>query len=682
MKKRPFVNHLAGESSPYLRQHVHNPVDWHPWGDRAFMKAMTEDRPIFLSIGYSTCHWCHVMAHESFEDPEVAEKMNRTFVSIKVDREERPDIDSVYMKASVLATGGGGWPLTVLMTPKGEPFFVATYIPKRGRYGTTGLLEILDTIERMWNDDREKLLRSADSIREALRTSSTGASGNGIDEGMVERAFLHFKGTFDRENGGFGRAPKFPSPHNLIFLLRHWWRTGNRDSLDMAVSTMKKMRSGGIYDHVGGGFHRYSTDPEWRLPHFEKMLYDQAMLVMAYTEGYLATRDPIFKETVEGILEYVLGDLRSPEGAFYSAEDADSEGEEGKFYVWTMKELLAVLGGKSGKTFCEMFDVKEGGNFRDEATGRVSGANVLNSKDDPLDIEMNGMLKALSVERQKRQRPSLDDKVLVDWNSLMISALSRAFQVFGRREYLDAAVRAADLMLERTVRNGKVEHMLGNGPGEGHGFIDDHAFFLNALLDLYESNFDARYIREAKAIADGMIERFRDLENGGFFISPVDGEELLVREKEAYDGAYPSGNSVAMLGLVRLSRMTGLTKYEEEAFEIGKAFTSDLKRAPWGFTQMLSAFMHASGPAREIVIGGRRNSTETEDMLRIVRETYFPSKVVLLKDPRDDMLGEVAPFTLESVPLKGKTTAYVCQGWNCDVPSTDPKELAKRLQER
>ncbi|MGA1819723.1 MAG: thioredoxin domain-containing protein [Thermoplasmatota archaeon] len=682
MKKGPFLNHLAGESSPYLKQHVHNPVDWYPWGSRAFMKAMNEDRPIFLSIGYSTCHWCHVMAHESFEDPEVAEKMNRTFVSIKVDREERPDIDSVYMKASVLATGKGGWPLTVLMTPKGEPFFVATYIPKRGRYGMTGLLDLLDAVERMWSGEREKLLESADSIREALRSSSMGTSGRGVDEGMVEKAFLHFKGGFDRENGGFGGAPKFPSPHNMIFLLRHWWRTGNRDSLDMAVLTLKKMRSGGIHDHIGGGFHRYSTDGEWRLPHFEKMLYDQAMMVMAYTEGYLSTGDPIFKETVEGTIEYVLRDLRSPEGGFYSAEDADSEGEEGKYYVWTMKEVHAVLGVKTGKTFCDLFDIREGGNFRDEATGRTSGANVLYLKGDPAEIDLNGMMKALFAEREKRQRPSLDDKIMVDWNSLMISALSRAYQVFGRREYLDAAVRAADLILDSMVRDGKVEHVLGNGEGGGNGFIDDHAFLLNALLDLYESNFDARYLREAMKIADGMMGRFRDPENGGFFISPVDGEELLVREKEAYDGAYPSGNSVAMSGLVRLSRMTGVTIYEEEAFEIGKAFTSDLERAPWGFTQMLSAFMHASGPAREIVIAGKRNSSDTGEMLKVIRGTYFPGRVVLLKEPWDDELPKIAPFTAESIPLEGKTTAYVCQGWNCDVPATDPESLAARLRER
>ena len=410
------------------------------------------------------------------------------------------------------------------------------------------------------------------------------------------------------------------------------------------------------------------------------MLYDQAMLAMAYTEAYLATGEEAFRETVEGVLDYVSRDLRSPDGSFYSAEDADSEGEEGRFYVWTSREVMAILGEEAGTRFSEIFDIRKDGNFRDEATGKYSGANILHMKEDGADPELNVMLRTLDLERSKRIRPSLDDKVLADWNSLMVSAFARAYQTFGRKEYLDTATRAAEVILNEMVdERGRVKHVKGSGKGFEFGYIDDHAFLVNALLDLYESNFDADLIRYAVNIADMMIERFWDPEGKGFFLSPADGEKLIIREKEAYDGAYPSGNSFALSGLVRLSRMTGNSKYEEIASLTGGAFRADLERAPWGFTQMLSGFMHAAGPSREIVIAGDPLDEDTGRMIDVVRSRYYPGKVLLLRDPGKTELAELAPFTAESLPIDGRATAYVCQGWNCDVPSTDPEHLKSSL---
>jgi len=675
-------NRLANETSPYLLQHAENPVDWYPWSPEAFEKARKEDKPIFLSIGYSTCHWCHVMAHESFEDSEVARKMNRTFVSIKVDREERPDIDSVYMKAAALATGRGGWPLTVIMTPDRKPFFLATYIPKNSRYGMTGLLDLIDTVSGMWKDHRDELLSSAESIVDALNQRQARGEEKEIDEGMVERAFLHFQGSFDRDNGGFGRAPKFPSPHQLIFLIRHWWRTGNMASLEMATTTLRKMRMGGIYDHVGGGFHRYSTDPEWILPHFEKMLYDQALHTLAYTEAFLATGDPVFKETAISTLDYVLRDLRSPEGGFYSSEDADSEGVEGKFYTWKPEEIHNVLGTEAGDKLIEAYKVKKDGNFHDESTGKKSGTNVLHLKGPVKEGVFEPMLEKLRLEREKRVRPSRDEKILTDWNSLMISALSRAYQAFGDPGHLDAAVKAAE-MIWTALRdnNGRLLHSYKDGGAAIRGFLEDHSYLLNGLLDLYESTFDITYLERAVETANMMIDLFGDKE-GGFYQSPRDGEDLLVREKEAYDGAAPSGNSMASYGLLRLARMTGQTSYEKLSSLCGKSFIRDIEGAPWGFTHMLSSYMHGEGPAREIVIAGKKNDPATIQMIEVVRSTYLPNKVVLLKEPgpAGDRLSVIAPFTKESEPIGGKNTGYVCQGWNCDVPTTDINRFSESLK--
>jgi uncharacterized protein YyaL (SSP411 family) len=621
------------------------------------------------------------MAHESFEDREIAERMNRTFVSIKVDREERPDIDSVYMKAAALATGKGGWPLTVMMTPDRKPFFLATYIPKGSRYGMTGLLDLIDAVDGMWKDRRDELLTSAESIAEALKLQKGARGSKEIDDGMVERAYLHFQGSFDSDNGGFGRAPKFPSPHQLIFLIRHWWRTGNMTSLEMATDTLRKMRWGGIYDHVGGGFHRYSTDSEWLLPHFEKMLYDQAMHAMAYTEAFLATGDPLFKETAMGTLEYVLRDLSSPEGGFYSSEDADSEGVEGKFYTWRPEDIHRVLGVDAGNRLMEAFNVKPEGNYLDESTGRKSGSNVLHLAGPFKERVFEPMLQKLRLERDKRVRPSRDEKVLTDWNGLMISALSRSYQAFGDEGHLNAAVKAAEMIwTDLRDEDGRILHSCKDGKSAIRGFLEDHSYLLNGLIDLYESTFDITYLERAMETANMMIDLFAD-RKGGFFQSPRDGEELLSKEKEAYDGAAPSGNSMAAHGLLRLARMTGQTGYEDLSTLCGKTFSGDLEGAPWGFTQLLSSYMHGSGPAREIVIAGNREDLDTLRMLKVIRSIYLPNKVVLLREPgtKGGRLSVIAPFTKDTEPIEGRTTAYVCQGWNCDVPTTDVDKLAENL---
>jgi uncharacterized protein YyaL (SSP411 family) len=446
----------------------------------------------------------------------------------------------------------------------------------------------------------------------------------------------------------------------------------------MASKTLMKMRMSGLYDHVGGGSHRYSTDKEWRLPHFEKMLYDQAMMVMAYIEGYLATKDEVFRDTAEGILEYVIRDMTSLNGGFYSAENADSEGEEGKFYIWTEKEITSILGKTSDK-FLKAFDIRKEGNFRYEATGKMAGANVLYLQGD-IHPDLKRMLELLRKQREKRIRPSLDNKILTDWNSLMISAFARAYQLFGKQVYLDTAERAMDLIKDSVLSDeSDVKHLFKGGGKDIDGFLDDQSFLLNALLDLYEADFDPEHLDDAVKIASSMIDRFLDKENGGFFFTPDHGEELLIREKEAYDGAMPSGNSMAMTALIRLSRMTGETRFEEIAVNIGKAFTADLEKAPWGFSQMLSGFMHGQGPSKEIVIVGSKTNKKTEEMVDIARKTYFPNKVVILKDPRDKNLENIAPFTMDIVQIDGKPTAYACQGWNCDIPTTDPEILRRSL---
>ncbi len=570
-------NRLAEEKSPYLIQHADNPVDWFPWCEGAFEKAKKEDKPIFLSIGYSTCHWCHVMAHESFEDEEVARLMNETFVSIKVDREERPDIDQIYMKAAHMMTGSGGWPLNVILTPDKKPFYAATYIPKEKRFGRPGMLELIPKIKHLWKDRREKLLSSAEDVTHAL--SSRAVESSDLDISILHSAFKTLDHSFDSENGGFGGAPKFPSSHTFLFLLRYWDRTGDDIALEMVKKTMMSMRSGGIFDHIGLGFHRYSTDTGWLLPHFEKMLYDQAMISLACLEIYQATKEPFYAGVAEEIFSYVTRDMQSSEGGFYSAEDADSEGEEGKYYLWTKGEIKSILNKKEFELFTEAYNIKKEGNYRDESTGRFTGKNVLhqNLSIDELSLRSNitkenlerllaQAREKLFYERNKRVKPDKDDKILADWNGLMIASLARGSQVLDEIGLLEKAERGMEFVLSNMKDDeGRLLHRYRDGTAGIMGNLDDHAFIIWALLELYEASFKTDHLKMALELNKDVLERFMDNENSGFYFTPDDGEDLIVRNKEIYDGAMPSGNSVTIFNLLKLSRITGDMEFDKIA---------------------------------------------------------------------------------------------------------------------
>jgi len=690
-------NRLIHEKSPYLLQHADNPVEWYPWGEEAFEKARQEDKPIFLSIGYSSCHWCHVMEHESFEHPQVAALMNDAFVSIKVDREERPDIDDVYMAVAQMMTGRGGWPLNIIMTPDRVPFFAATYIPKESRWGQVGMLSLIPVIKERWETQRNELLNVAERVTGTLQRMSQGAPGDELSESTLELAFQQLSQRFDAQHGGFGSAPKFPTPHNLLFLLRYWKRTGNEGALHMVEQTLQAMRRGGVFDHVGLGFHRYSTDAHWLLPHFEKMLYDQAMLAMAYSEAYQATGNEAYQQTAEEIFAYVLRDMTAPEGGFYSAEDADSEGEEGKFYLWTQRELREVLGEREADFVAKVFGVEPGGNFSDEATREKTGKNILHLLEPPSQLAVElGMSeqelaerveaarRKLFVQREERVHPLKDDKVLTDWNDLMIAALAKGAWVFDEPRYTDAAARAANFVLHRMVRDdGRLLHRYRDGEAALPAYAADYAFLTWGLLELYEATFELRYLERALALNAYLLEHFWDGENGGFYSTADDGEELLVRQKEIYDGAIPSANSVAMLNLLRLGRMTAQPDLEEKAAIISRAFSASVRQSPIAYTQLMLAVDFALGPSYEVVIAGKPGAEDTRMMLAALRAQFVPDKVVLLRpDGESPRIARLAEFTQYQRSIDGKATAYVCRNYKCEFPTTDVEVLLNLLGAR
>jgi len=693
--KKPTKNRLAKEKSPYLLQHAHNPVNWYPWGKEAFSKAKKEDKPIFLSIGYSTCHWCHVMAHESFENERIAKLMNDAFVNIKVDREERPDIDSLYMTVTQMLTGSGGWPLTIIMAPDKQPFFAATYIPAETRFGRMGMDELIPEIQHLWKEDRNRLNTITKNIWTNLESSSQGSKGAELGEGVLEMAFDSLKQRFDEEYGGFGFRPKFPSPHNLMFLLRYWKRTKNKESLRMVESTLQAMRMGGIFDQVGLGFHRYSTDPKWLLPHFEKMLYDQAMLIMAYAEAYQATKKDEYAQTVREIITYVLRDMTSPEGGFYSAEDADSEGEEGKFYVWTEEEIQKILSKKEAEVFLKVYNFEPDGNFLEEATGKRMGTNIPHLKK-TLATEAKArkttekvLLKLLEEAREKlfdvrRQRihPHKDDKILADWNGLMIAALAKAARALNQPSYTDAAKRAATFVLTQMQDGkGRLLHRYRDGEAGILAFLDDYAFLIWGLLELYETTLEPEHLQKTVELNAELLTHFWDEAGGGFFFTADDAEDLLVRKKDAYDGAIPSGNSVAMLNLLRLARITAESDLESKAAQIGQAFSGDVLSAPPGFTLMISSVDFAVGPSFEIVIVGDSAAPDTQNMIRTINDQFIPNKVTLLipTDKKAETVIQLAPFTKDYKTFDGKATVFVCANHVCQSPTTDVKTMLKHL---
>ncbi len=689
-------NHLINEKSPYLLQHAHNPVDWWPWCDEAFEKAKKEDKPILLSIGYYTCHWCHVMEKESYDDEEVGEAINKVFVPIKVDREERPDIDSTYMQICQKVSGNCGWPLNVFMTPDKKPFFITTYVPKESGYGMEGLLELVAKTDDLWKNSRKELVEDASAIIKSMEIEKAiKAKSFELDAVTLKMTYDHLLQTYDAKNGGFGYAPKFPSPHVLSYLLRYWKRYKDKNALSMVEQTITAMRLGGIFDQVGFGFHRYSTDEKWLVPHFEKMLYDQAMMAIACVETYQATGNDFYKKTAEEIFEFVLRDLTSKEGAFYTAVDADSDGEEGLFYIWTCEEFRNALG-KDAELMEKVFNMTEDGNYSEPgmhaAKHRVPKnilylkktvpelAKELKMKESELSKTIDSSRRKLFATREKRTHPSVDDKILTDVNGLMISAFAKAAVVFSDKKYADVANGAANFILEKmTSPEGKLYHRYRKEAGIP-AFLDDYAFFVNALIDVYEATFEVDYLRKAIALDQVAIEHFWDKKNGGFLFQSKDIEEMIVKKKDAHDGAIPSGNSLMMLNLLRLNRFTGDPKLEELALKLELAFSTQISRGPGSHAQFMSAVDFRIGPSYEIVIVEGDNREMVGKMLEKLSSTFIPNKIVMLKSKESTpIITKIADFTKFLDLMDNKTTACVCAHYACKRPTTDPEQMLKLL---
>jgi uncharacterized protein YyaL (SSP411 family) len=688
LKQKP--NRLINEKSPYLQQHAYNPVDWYSWSEEAFSKAVDEDKPVFVSIGYSTCHWCHVMEKESFEKKEVAEILNSKFVSIKVDREERPDIDNIYMKASLMMTGTGGWPLTIIMTPQKQPFFAGTYLPKTSRTGMTGLIEVLHSIAENWEKRRRAIMGYAEKASNYIIESSQANQEKAtVDRALLDEGFIMLLDSFDNMQGGFGYAPKFPSPHNLLFLLRYHKTKGNKRAIEMVEKTLQRMRLGGIFDQLGFGFHRYSTDSNWLIPHFEKMLYDQALMCMVYSEAYQATSKTEYKQTAEAILQYVLTEMVDETGGFYSAEDADSEGQEGKFYLWTRNEISETLGDEA-ETFCKIFNVSEEGNFT-SAHDNVQGMNILHMRKplneltseihmsrENLEAFLKRTTKTLFEKRQTRIRPFKDTKILTDWNGLMIASLAKCAQAFDSEKYAEAAKKALELIFRKMLtQSGTLLHRYKDGEAAVEGMIDDYAFLIWGLIETYEATYVSDWLKKAIMLKDTMIEKFWDKKETAFFFAPETKEKELPRLKEFNDAAIPSGNSVALLNLARLSRLTGRVDFEEKAAALGQTITAYSGQLN---TMFLAAATFSVGPTHEVVVVGDPQSPNTLSMLKNANAIYCPNRVVLFKSNNDDALAEVAAYTRFMKTIDSEPAAYICSNFTCKRPITDVDQVSKILR--
>lgn len=687
------LNHLKDEKSPYLLQHRDNPVDWYPWGEEAFQKAKDENKPIFLSIGYSTCHWCHVMSRESFQDPEIGQLINQVFVPVKVDREERPDIDSIYMTVCQMITGSGGWPLTIIMTPDLKPFFAGTYFPKDTGPRGTGLRDLILNVHELWENQEGELLKSADELTVSLEKISQGKPGDSLPPEIITQTYHSLQENFDQQYAGFGTNQKFPTPHHLLFLLRYWKQTGETEALNMIQETLKAIRKGGIYDHIGFGFHRYTVDQQWIIPHFEKMLYDQALLAMAYTEAYQATGETEYRETAEEVLEYILRDMRSPEGGFYSAEDADSEGEEGKFYLWTAEEIQDLLGPEDGALFQTVYSISPEGNFKDEARGIKTGKNILHRTktwdeisaeleipSDQLWWKMEHAREVLFPAREARIHPGKDDKILTDWNGLVITALSLAGKVFGREDYLVAAGEAVDFIMTHLHSQGRLQHRWREGESAIEGNLDDYAYLIWGLLELYQATFQAEYLKAALKLNQTLTKHFWDNEEGGYYFTPDHAPQILVRQKEAYDTALPSGNSVQQMNLERLYLLTGENNFRETSESLEKYFSPTMKQTPAAFTMFLSAIMFQTSPSFEVTILGEKDSLDTQGMLKALQKEYLPQVVLVLKSSSDDLIKELIPSLENKTMVGNQATAYVCGDGTCQAPVNTPEELINLLK--
>ena len=666
-------NRLIDEKSPYLIQHAHNPVDWYPWGEEAFARARAENKPVFLSIGYSTCHWCHVMAHESFENEEVAQLINERFISIKVDREERPDVDSIYMQVCQAMTGHGGWPLTVFMTPDKKPFFAGTYYPPESRYGRPGFKEVVTQLYDQYKNDPEKLALIGQQAVAALQPK--GKRGVELGEEDVHFCFRQLEQSFDPRFGGFGSQPKFPSPHNLMFLLRYHRWTGEENALAMVTGTLDAMADGGIYDHVGYGFSRYSVDRQWLVPHFEKMLYDNALLSITYTEAWQVTGKARYMTVSREIMDYLSRVMTSPGGGYYSAEDADSEGVEGKFYVWSKSEVLEILGEDMGGMFCRAYDITDKGNFEGENIPNLIGTNleeVANHHNVPPEqflVMMESCRQKLFKVREKRIHPHKDDKVLTAWNALMIAAQALAARAFGEEKYLERAKTAFGFIEEHLTVEGRLMARWREGETRHKAYIDDYAFMLWACHELYSASLDPAYLTKAKKLARAMKELFWDKENGGYFFYGSDSEELIIRPKEIYDGAMPSGNSVAARELMRLARLTGEPEHETRAAQLIAAFASQVKSHPAGYCHLMQAVQFAVAPGKEVVVLGDWGDKDTRRLLNTLQQKFMPEiSWLAAQNPKD--LTDVAPFAAGLKP-DPRPSVHVCENFACSQPETD-----------
>ncbi|MBK7875035.1 MAG: thioredoxin domain-containing protein [Planctomycetes bacterium] len=678
-------NRLARETSPYLLQHAQNPVDWYPWGPEALERARREQKPIFLSVGYSACHWCHVMERESFEEASIAALMNEHFVNVKVDREERPDVDEIYMKAVQAMTGSGGWPMSVFLTPDLEPFFGGTYFPPRGRYGRPGFADLLVSLARAWEEDRERVLQHGKRLSERIVAEGRVDTRGEIDPRVLDESLAALEQSFDPVWGGFGGAPKFPHALDLRLLLRHARRTGSETARHAALHSLDRMARGGMHDQLGGGFHRYSVDEQWLIPHFEKMLYDNALLVPAYLEAYLVSGEPRFATPARAACEWMLREMTTPEGGFASSQDADSEGEEGRFFVWTPEELARVLGARDGAWACAWFGVTHEGNFEhgtsalwhNEPAGEV--ARALGVAEAELVERMESARTRLLEARAKRVRPATDDKVLAAWNGLAISALSQAHQVLEEPRYLAAAQRAARFVLDQMRQpDGRLFATARHGRAHLNACLDDYAFLIQGLLDLYESDFDPAWLRSALELEAVVATRFEDAEFGGFFTTGHDHEVLLARLKGPHDGALPAGNAVQALNLLRLAELTGRVELARRAERTLRAFAGLAHRYPAAFSQLILALDFLAVGPREIVVAGASDDPMTAALLRTVRTTFAPQRVVARADERSD--AELTPLVRGRDGV-GAPRAYVCRDYACALPAERPEELERQLSD-
>lgn len=676
-------NRLAKESSPYLLQHANNPVDWYPWGAEALERAKKENKPIFLSIGYSACHWCHVMEHESFENNDIAKLMNDNFVCIKVDREERPDLDQIYMTAVQLMTGRGGWPMSVFLTPELKPFYGGTYWPPKQKLGMPGFDQVLVGVTDAWKNRREQALEQAGTLVNHIQALATPEAGDAeLNLSLLTRASAALERSFDHRHGGFGSAPKFPHPMDLRLLLRVWRREKKQGQLDMVRLTLDKMAAGGMYDQLGGGFHRYSVDERWLVPHFEKMLYDNALLTVCYLESFQATGNPNDARIARETCDYVLREMTDTAGGFYSTQDADSEGEEGKFFVWKPSEIEEVLGSEAGKTFCYVYDISAEGNFEGHNILNLPKtiaqcAKILSRDENELRSELAASRENLFAVRKKRIHPGLDDKVLVAWNGLMIDALAQAAGVLNEPRYLEAAAGAANFLLAEVRReDGRLLHTWRGGVAKLDAYLDDYTSLINGLVSLYEASFDERWIDEAVKLADLVLDLFSDRNSGGFFYTARDHEALIARQKDLMDNATPGGNSLAATAFVRLGKLTGRKDYLTAAEGTIRAAAGLMQQSPTAAGQMLIALDMLLGPTSEIVIVGDSAAPATGNLLKEIRSRFIPNKVAALRPDATKGSESLAQLFAGKRAANDQPTLFICENFTCRAPTTGEEALA------